>query len=157
MDHYEILIQEYNNLWNEKMIHKQGIRKFHNYLTYITTLGSLALAFHGVSMSDFFNTAIDPSKATYLIQNASNIVHLFFIPFTPIILITITFPLNDIFHTYAIGSQISEIERKINMISNKKILVWEHSICPKIYGGEKSAEGIKITKKSLNNYFFVTA
>ena len=36
MDASEILTQEYNNLWAEKLVHKQGIRKFHNYLTYIT-------------------------------------------------------------------------------------------------------------------------
>ena len=144
MNSTEILIQEYNNLWNEKLVHKQGIRKFHNYLTYITAIGSLALAFHGVSTQDFFNSALDPEKANYLIKNASNIVHLFFIPFAPIILITLTFPLNDLFHIFAIGNQIAAIENKINTIAGKELLVWEHSVCPKVYGGEKGPNSDKI-------------
>ncbi len=36
MDDREVLFQEYNNLWNEKLVYKQSIRKFHNYLSYIT-------------------------------------------------------------------------------------------------------------------------
>ena len=31
MEDREVLLQEYNNLWNEKLIHKESIRKFHNY------------------------------------------------------------------------------------------------------------------------------
>ncbi len=57
MDDREVLFQEYNNLWNEKLVHKQSIRKFHNYLSYITAIGSLALAFYGISASDFFQTS----------------------------------------------------------------------------------------------------
>lgn len=31
MDDREVLFQEYNNLWNEKLVHKQSIRKFQDW------------------------------------------------------------------------------------------------------------------------------
>lgn len=141
MEERDILINEYNNLWSEKLIHKQSIRKFHNYLTYITAIGSLALTFHGVSAQDIFKASFDATTANYIVNNLSNIVHLFFIPLTPVVIITLTFPINDIFHTYAIGNQIGQDERKINaMFNNDKLLVWEHSVCHAVYGGEKIAK-----------------
>jgi hypothetical protein len=137
MDEREIMIQEYNNLWNEKLVHKQNIRKFHNYLTYVTAIGSLALTFYGVSGQDFIKASINPATADHIVNNFSNIVQLFFIPLTPIVIMMLTFPINDIFHTYAIGNQIGQIECKINTISNNEtLLVWEHSVCPAVYGGE---------------------
>lgn len=141
MEEREILLQEYNNLWNEKIIHKQSIRKFHHYLTYLTAIGSLALTFHGVSAQDLYKASIDPATANYIVNNLPNIIHLFFIPLFPIVIITLTFPLNDIFHVYAIGNQIGQVELKINAISNNnRLLVWEHSVCPAVYGGEKVME-----------------
>ena len=66
MDTIEILLQEYNNLWSEKEVHLQGIRKFHNYLTYITAIGSLALAFHGLNAQDVISSITDPAKASFI-------------------------------------------------------------------------------------------
>ena len=134
MDNRKILLQEYNNLWNEKLVHKQSIRKFHNYLTYITAIGSLALTFHGLSFKDAFT----PTAANQFIQNAASIVNLFFIPFTPVVIITLTFPLNDLFHIYIMGNQLAQIEKKINTLSgDNELLVWEHLVCPTVYGGQK--------------------
>ena len=84
MDDREVLFQEYNNLWNEKLVHKQSIRKFHNYLSYITAIGSLALAFYGISASDFFKVGVDPALTNHILKNAGSIVRLFFIAFTPV-------------------------------------------------------------------------
>lgn len=135
MEDRDILLQEYNTLWNEKIIHKQSIRKFHNYLTYLTAICSLALTFHGVSAQEFFK---NPDVMNQALQNAASIVHLFFIPFTPIVIITLIFPLNDLFHIYVMGNQIGQIEKKINSLSrDNQLLVWEHAICPVVYGGEK--------------------
>lgn len=145
MNAQEILIQEYNNLWNEKLLHKTGIRKFHNYLTYITAIGSLALAFHGLNAQDIIAAANNSVKAKEIIENASSIMHLFFIPFTPVLLITLTFPLNDMFHIYAIGNHIGKLEKKINMMEGSEILEWEHRVCPKVYGGESDSNGNKIS------------
>lgn len=140
----EILIQEYNNLWNEKLIHKEGIRKFHNYLTYITAIGSLVLAFNGLSLQDVISSVTDPAKEAALRANAENIINIFFISFTPVLLLTITFPLNDMFHIFAIGNHIGNIEGKINMLMNSNLLSWEHKICPRVYGGEKDHDGHKV-------------
>lgn len=138
MDNREVLVQEYNNLWNEKLIHKQSIRKFHHYLTYLTAVGSLALTFYGISPKDFFN----PATADQVIKNAANITYLVFVLFTPIVIITLTFPLNDLFHIYAIGNQLSEIERKINSLSeHSTLLAWEHAVCPVVYGGREIEDG----------------
>jgi len=134
----DILIQEYNNLWNEKLIHKQSIRKFHNYLTYLAAITSLALTFHGVSTTDFFpyiNIGLTKEQVALMVNQAKSITNLLFVPFTPIVIITVTFPINDMFHTYAIGNQIAEIERKINLVYKNELLIWEHSVCPVIYGG----------------------
>lgn len=151
MEDRDVLLQEYNNLWNEKLVHKQSIRKFHNYLSYITAIGSLALTFHGVSTSDFFKMVVDKDTANNLINNMTNIVNLLFIPFAPVVLITITFPINDMFHIYAMGKHIGEIERKINILSNNKILLaWEHHVCPVVYGGEK----VNNCKEKVTNLIF---
>lgn len=134
MDDREVLFQEYNNLWNEKLVHKQSIRKFHNYLTYITAIGSLVMTVHGVSAADII-TGIDPD----LLENA---IYLFFIAFTPIVLITLTFPLNDIYHIYVMAHQLGELEKKINSLSGShNLLTWEHVTCPVVYGGEKVRVG----------------
>jgi hypothetical protein len=147
MDDREVLFHEYNNLWNEKLVHKQSIRKFHNYLTYITAIGSLAMAFHGVSASDFFKVPVDPAMTNHILKNAGSIVQLFFIAFTPVVLITLTFPLNDIYHIYVMGHQIGELEKKINAESGKKsLLTWEHLVCPVVYGGQKVKVGQIETK-----------
>ena len=137
MDTREILMQEYNNLWNEKILHKQSIRKFHNYLTYITAISSVALTFNGLSMGDFFKATLNPQNATNILQNTQNIVNILFIVLTPIVIITLTFRLNDIFHIFVIGSQIGMIENRINSeAGDNKLLLWEHAICPVIYGGK---------------------
>ncbi|MGB5156525.1 hypothetical protein [Desulfobacterium sp. N47] len=145
MDASEILTQEYNKLWAEKLVHKQGIRKFHNYLTYITAIGSLALAFHGLNAQDVISAVNNTQKAKEIMENASSILHLFFIPFAPVLLITLTFPLNDMFHIYAIGNHIGKIESRINLMENKKLLLWEHQVCPKVYGGDEDQKGNKIS------------
>lgn len=147
MDDREVLFQEYNNLWSEKLIHKQSIRKFHNYLTYITAIGSLAMAFYGVSASDFFKVAVDPALMNHILRNAGSIVQLFFIAFTPVVLITLTFPLNDIYHIYVMGHQIGELEKRINSESGRKsLLTWEHRVCPVVYGGQRVQVGNIETK-----------
>jgi hypothetical protein len=147
MNDREVLFQEYNNLWNEKLIHKQSIRKFHNYLTYITAIGSLALAFHGVSASDFLKVDVDPALKDHILKNAGDIVHLFFIAFAPVVFITLTFPLNDIYHIYVMGHQIGALEKRINSQSSaENLLTWEHVICPVVYGGEKVHLGQRSTK-----------
>jgi len=128
MEDREVLLQEYNNLWNEKLIHKESIRKFHNYLAYITAIGSLSLTFTGISAQDLLTNS----------KSFSNVIFLIFIPLTPIIIIIFSFIVNDMFHIYAIGIQIGQVECKINTISrNDKLLVWEHSICGAVYGREK--------------------
>lgn len=138
MNESKALIQEYNNLWNEKLIHKQNIRKFHNYLTYLTAIGSLALTFYGVSTQDFIKASVDISTANNMANNLPKIVNLFLLSLTPILIMTLTFPINDLFHIYAIGNQIGQIECKINdILNNNKVLLWEHSVCPAVYGGEK--------------------
>lgn len=135
MDNTEILIQEYNNIWAEKIIHKQSIRKFHNYLTYITAIGSLILIFHGTDSAQVI-------QGKLAAEQMSNIINIFFVAFTPIVLITITFPLNDIYHIFALGCQIGELEVRINSESgSQKLLTWEHIICPVMYGGEKIKTG----------------
>jgi hypothetical protein len=143
MDNQEVLFQEYNNLWQEKLIHKQSIRKFHHYLTYITAIGSLVLTLHGSSIPEFLKGSVNPD----LLKNAAS---LFFIFFTPVILITLTFPLNDIYHIYAMGHQIGTLEKKINNFSShQNLLTWEHLVCPIIYGGNKVV--IEKVEKKLTN------
>lgn len=154
MDDREVLFQEYNNLWNEKLIHKQSIRKFHNYLTYITAIGSLALAFYGISASDLLKVGTDQALTNHILQNAGSIVRLFFIAFTPVVLITLTFPLNDIYHIYVMAHQLGALEKRINVKSdNQNLLTWEHVVCPVVYGGEKVNIGHSESK--LTNTIFL--
>lgn len=156
MEENQILLQEYNNLWNEKLIHKEGVRKFHNYLTYISAIGSLALTFYGVSTQDFFKAAIDPQTGNHLVKNAANIVHLFFVPFAPVVFITLTFPINDLFHIYVLGNQIGNLEEKINAFNGKSLLVWEHKVCPAVYRGAVINNREKVTNPiSLGDFLLL--
>lgn len=136
MSEIEILLAEYKQLWEEKLIHKQSIRKFHHYLTYISAIGSLALTFYGISTTDFFKAHTDPQQATYLINNAKSIILIVFVPFTPIVLLTLIFAVNDLFHIYVMGNHIGQLERRINNINGSdNLLLWEHAVCPAVYGG----------------------
>jgi len=140
MDKIAALFNEYNNLWQEKLVHKQSIRKFHYYITYLTTMGSLALTFIGVSPTDLFK-----GESSKFLENPSEIATLLIIPLTPVILIILSFAINDIFHIYALGTQIGVIEKKINNIFlTNNLLTWEHKICPIIYGDKRNfVKGIK--------------
>jgi ABC-type multidrug transport system fused ATPase/permease subunit len=158
MEEEQIMLAEYNNLWQEKVAHKQSIRKFHNYLTYITAIGSLALTFHGVSTEDFVLNSIKPAGAAKPLE----IILMFFVAYAPVLFITLTFPLNDLFQIYVIGTHIGQLELRINTIKgNRKVLFWEHSVCPIIFGGKliegKGSPTEKVTNliRAGDNFLFV--
>jgi len=137
MDAVNIWLQEYNNLWNEKLIHKAGIRKFHNYLTYLTAVSSLALVFYGVNAEELFKATADSAVANQLMTNATNILNLLCIVILPLTIVTLTFPINDLFHMYVIGARIAALERRINLATGTTVLAWEHFIVPHAYMGKK--------------------
>ena len=126
----------------EKNVHKASIRKFHNYLTYVATIGSLALALNGLSFQDLIGN--DPGKSQFLAIHGKDILNLIFVPFAPVVLITLTFPINDTFHIYTIGGQIAALERRINELCMKINLTWEHVVCPYVYGGRRFGDGTKV-------------
>jgi hypothetical protein len=137
MDALDALLGEYNNLWQEKVAHKQSIRKLKGYLSYLTSILSLALTFMGLSTTDIFKTVLN-NNSTTLVSNFSIIFTLISIPFTPIVILIASFALNDLFHIYVIGNHIGNIEKKINdLLQKKDLLTWEHRICPVAYGGKK--------------------
>lgn len=139
MDALDALLGEYNNLWQEKVVHKQSIRKLKGYLSYLTSILSLALTFMGLSTTDIFKTAFNNSSTT-LVGNFSIIFTLISIPFTPVVILIASFALNDLFHIYVIGNHIGNIEKKINeLLQKKNLLTWEHKICPVAYGSQKIA------------------
>lgn len=138
MDALDALLGEYNNLWQEKVVHKQSIRKLKGYLSYLTSILSIALTFMGLSTTDIFKTVLNNNNSANLISNFSIIFTLVSIPFTPIVILIASFALNDLFHIYVIGNHIGDIEKKINeMLQKKNLLTWEHRICPVAYGGQK--------------------
>ena len=141
----EVVLQEYAQLWNEKQIHVQGIRKFHKYLWYICAVGYLALIFYVGLTQDLYKSTIEPQMTSYLVQNATSIIGLFLVPVVPFVLVFLTFPVNDLFHVCVIGNQIGFLEQKINGLYEKKLLMWEHSICPAVYDGVVASNVQKIT------------
>ena len=131
MDQVEIMLQEYNNLWKEKLVHKESLRKFYNYLSYLSSVGSLALVFLGLSASAFFGDKI-PAHAKDLVQLAC-------IPLPPIIILFASFILNDLFQLYTIGTYVGSIEQRVNaMAESDQPLRWEHKICTVVFGDAKS-------------------
>lgn len=154
MDKMVPLLNEYNNLWQEKLVHKQSIRKFHYYITYLTAMGSLALTFIGISPTDLFK-----GSSPRFLENPSEIATLVIIPLTPVILIILSFAITDLFHIYAFGTQIGVIEKKINnILLTNNLLTWEHKICPIIYGGKNNyVKGIKPMRSiiKLNDFFIL--
>jgi hypothetical protein len=130
----DVLFKEYNNLWYEKLLHKQSIRKFQNYITYLLSMGSIALAFKGVSMTDIFKES--GVNSLQFVNNVAGAIYILFVPFTPVVCIIITFIINDMFQIYVMGTQIGYIERRINaLLGNNPLLSWEHRICPVVFGG----------------------
>ena len=90
----------------------------------MTSVGSLVLTFIGI-----------PAASLPGILN-KDIASIFLIPLTPIILLILSFASNDLFHIYAIGTRIGELEKNINkFLNNPNLLGWEHLICPVVYGG----------------------
>lgn len=145
MDNIEILLNEYSNLWHEKIIHKESMRKLRGYVSYLTTIVSLSLTFMGMSTTDIFKNGLNNTVSPVFVKNFSDVFILISIPFTPIVLLIGSFALSDLFHTFVIAFQIGNIEQKINSLSGDVLLKWEHLICPIIYG-----EGHNI--KQLKNY-----
>jgi hypothetical protein len=135
MDQIDILLKEYGNLFQEKLIHKQSIRKLKGYISYLTSILSLSLTFMGISTTDFFKSVSSENGIPYLVSHFSDIFILISIPFTPIVLLVASFAVNDLFQIYVIGTQIGNIEKKINDIAKSNLLLWEHHICPVVYGG----------------------
>jgi len=130
MDTLDILTNEYNNLWHEKLLHKQSIRKFHYYITYITSVSSFVETFIGLSLTGLIKGIENPS------YNPVHIAIMLMIPLTPIVLLLVSFAINDLFQIYVIGTQIGNIEKKFNNILGiNTLLTWEHRICPVVYGG----------------------
>jgi hypothetical protein len=151
IDDSDVLLAEYNNLWSEKLIHKNSIRKFHNYLTYLTGASSLALTFLGVSATDLFQASVDPKTFGQTVSHLRDTIFLLSVPFAPVVFATLTFPLNDMFHVYAIGRRIAQIERKLNRLrGDRRLLVWESRVCPTVYGGQPFSVGAR-RQESLTN------
>src|SRR5262245_22625806 len=117
----EILLNEYNNLWREKLIHTEAIRKFHTYFTYIAALASLALLLRGISVENVF-VGLEEEDARAFSVNASNALNAFCIVLPMMMLLLSLFPLNDLFHIEALGRQIARIEREINTTANSLLL-----------------------------------
>jgi len=147
MDKIELLSQEYNNLFQEKLIHKQSLRKLKGYISYLTSIVSLSLAFMGISTTDIFKGALNA-------KTFSDIFILISIPFTPIVTLVSSFAINDLFQIYVIGTQTGMIEKKLNaLVNEEKLLTWEHHICPVVYG-ERSVADIEPIKNVINQSDF---
>jgi hypothetical protein len=143
MNKIEALLNEYNNLWQEKLIHKRNLRKFHNYIISLTSLGSIGLGVIGLS------PRMQPG--TKLFENPIDIAMIFIIPVTPIILLIISFHIIDLFHIFVIGNHIGNIEKKINnILGNDLLFVWEHRICPYVYGEQDKISNLKMIKPIVN-------
>ena len=142
MDRFvETCFKEYDNLWNEKLVHKESLRKFTNYITYLTTVSSFAITIAGLSYLDI----IVIEKDTIKIHPIVNILCLIYIPSA---LVSMGFILNDMFQVYVIANQIGEIEKKINFyLKPETPLVWEHKVCDLVFAGsEQELENNKKVK-----------
>lgn len=149
MDKISVILCEYNNLWQEKNIHKQALRKYHYLVSYFIPIITLTLALLGVSYHDIFK---DPEvyKRTFFIIMLINILF----PFA--LMIIYSYMINDLFHIYVIGNQIGALENKINNILGiSGFLSWEHIVCPVIYGEDKGTY-LKLGIKPIQNIVKLT-
>jgi len=141
MERINVLLNEYNNLWQEKITHKQSLRKLKGYLTYLSSLLSLSLTFLGISATDTFKDLLTKnatSVASSLAANFYSVFMLISIPFTPLVILIGSFAVNDLFQIYVIGNHIGNTEVKINkLLGNQNYLSWEHAVCPVVYGGRE--------------------
>ena len=144
MEPADVWIKEYDHLWDEKILHKTTLRKFHNYLTYMAAVSTLALTFYGVSSSDVMQYAVGSTTTGNLMIHGNDIIRLLSVVFVPIVLITLTFPLNDMFHIYAMAAHIAVLERKINSAISPGTLSWESEASPHYYAGKSDGNGKSI-------------
>lgn len=154
MESRELLLAEYNNLWQEKIAHKASLRKLKGYVSYFTSIISGSLTIFGLSSSDIFKTLSSAKDAAVLAQNISNAVKVVSIPAVPIIMLLGSFALNELFQIYVIGNHIGNIEAKANKLLGCDIFSWEHKVCPVVYGGKKTKDGRKLTNViAMNDYY----
>jgi hypothetical protein len=151
MDNAELLLKEYNNLWNEKNTHKVQLRRFKGNLSYFTSIITGSLSIFGFSTTEFFKTISKSNEPTVLTQNISNLLNIISVPAVPMILLIASFAINELFQIYVIGNTIGGIEKKLNKLIEKDIFSWEHKICPVVYGGKENSNGNKITNIILIN------
>jgi len=155
MDNKELLLAEYNNLWQEKIAHKASLRKLKGYVSYFTSIISGSLTIFGLSSSDIFETLSTAKNASVLAQNISNAIKVISIPAVPIILLLGSFALNELFQIYVIGNHIGNIESKLNKLVGHDIFSWEHKVCPVVYGGRPTKSGNKLTNIIAINDFML--
>lgn len=155
MERIHVLLAEYNNLWQEKLIHKQQISKFMNYLVYLASTASLILTFIGLSPSDIF-------KDDKIYHRTMDIATMLLIPFVPVICIILTFRIADFYHIYVIGYQIERIENMINeIIGVSNILTWQSQTCQAAYplasmqGCDQSRPKVRNLIKLTEFYIFM--
>ncbi len=130
MGRIELMLREYDNLWREKLLHKESQRKFYNYVSYLSSIASLALVFLGLSTSSFFEKQ--------LTEHTIPIVKLLCLPLPPIIILFVSFVLNDAFQLYVIAARVGSLERRINQAAQQgPVLGWESRVCPVVFGGER--------------------
>lgn len=140
-DEVDLLVQEYNNLWQEKLIHKQQLRKTSNMVTYLISMSSLALTILGLSTTDFMARLAATWKTSP--EGVQQIVSLVCIPLPMLLFIVLSFTLTELYHIYVIGRHVGELERRLNTLSPPSGvgLAWEHRVCAVAYaegsGGKK--------------------
>lgn len=122
MDNIEILLNEYSNLWHEKIIHKESMRKLRGYVSYLTTIVSLSLTFMGMSTTDIFKNGLNNTVSPVFVKNFSDVFILISIPFTPIVLLIGSFALSDLF------SHFRDCIPNWKYRAKNKFIVWRRSL-----------------------------
>ena len=111
-----------------------------------------------LKLTDFFKEFLSNANNAELLGKVDDIIILAFLPFTPVVLIVMSFVMNDLFQIYVIGTQIGCIEKKINDLFESSLLSWEHLACPVVYGGRIIADSqkyalVNIIRKNNNLIF----
>lgn len=143
-DEIHLLLQEYNNLWQEKLVHKQQLRKLNNYLSYLTSMASLALTLLGLSATEFFAKFMK-DEGQQAFNYAAQAISLICIPFTPVVIVVLSFTLTELYHIYVMGLHIGGLEKRMNQLAQVAGpgLTWEHQVCALAYaegGGKGESE-----------------
>jgi hypothetical protein len=124
----DVLMAEYRCLWDEKLVHKQELKKFQGYLNYLIPTGSVALAVGGAKLVEAAEGVVKELAPVGL----RDFLTLLIFPLALVLPLVAIFVTTEMFHIHVISRHIANLERRISAETGSRLL-WESEVSPAVY------------------------